>query len=70
MDDDCTSKILDLSQITLIDLGIVRFLIRCEDEGVELVQCPSYILEWMIRERAEEGSLGFFGCHLTCFVAG
>jgi hypothetical protein len=70
MDDDCTSKILDLSQITLIDLGIVRFLIRREDEGIELVQCPSYILEWMIRERAEREQPGVYGCHLTRFVAG
>jgi hypothetical protein len=51
--DDCTSKILDLSEVTLVDLGVVRFLISCEDEGVELVQCPPYVREWMLRERAE-----------------
>jgi hypothetical protein len=51
--DCCTEKILDLSQITLVDLGVVRFLISCEDEGVELVQCPAYVREWMLRERAE-----------------
>ena len=54
MDCDCPSKILDLSEVTLVDLGVVRFLIACEDEGVELVQCPIYIREWMLRERAEE----------------
>jgi hypothetical protein len=53
MDDGCTSKILDLSEVTLVDLGVVRFLIRCEDQGVEVVQCPPYIREWMLRERAE-----------------
>ena len=47
------SKILDLSEVTLVDLGVVRFLISCEDEGVELVQCPPYVREWMLRERAE-----------------
>jgi hypothetical protein len=47
------SKILDLSEVTLVDLGVVRFLIKCEDEGIELVQCPPYIREWMLRERAE-----------------
>ena len=54
IDADSTSKILDLSDVTLVDLGVVRFLIACEDEGVELVQCPIYIREWMLRERAEE----------------
>lgn len=54
MDDDWTSKILDLSEVTLVDLGVVQFLINCEDAGVELVQCPPYVREWMLRERAEE----------------
>jgi hypothetical protein len=54
MDGNCTTKILDLSEVTLVDLGVVRFLISCEDEGVELVQCPAYVREWMLRERAEE----------------
>jgi hypothetical protein len=53
MDGDCTSKILDLNEVTLVDLGVVQFLITCEDEGVELVQCPPYVREWMLRERAE-----------------
>ena len=53
MDGRCSSKILDLSEVTLVDLGVVRFLICCEDEGVELVQCPPYVREWMFRERAE-----------------
>jgi hypothetical protein len=46
-------KILDLSDVTLVDLGVVRFLITCQDEGIELVQCPPYVLEWILRERAE-----------------
>ena len=53
MDDDCESKFLDLSEVTLVDLDVIRFLITCEDEGVDLVQCPLYVREWMIRERAE-----------------
>ena len=51
--DNCGSKILDLAEVTLVDLGVVRFLISCEDEGIELLQCPPYILEWILRERAE-----------------
>ena len=54
MDHDGITRILDLREVTLVDLGVIRFLIRCEDESVELVQCPSYIREWMLRERAEE----------------
>jgi hypothetical protein len=53
MSDCCAHKILDLSEVTLVDLGVVRFLIRCEDEGTELVQCPPYVREWILRERAE-----------------
>ena len=58
MDRDCASKILDLSEVMLVDLGVVRFLIACEDEGVELRQCPAYVREWMLRERAEETQPG------------
>ena len=48
----CT--ILDLSEVTLVDVGVVRFLIRCENEGIELIQCPPYVREWILRERTEE----------------
>jgi hypothetical protein len=53
MDCDCPRKILDLSEVTLVDLGVVQFLIACEDAGVELVECPAYVREWMLRERAD-----------------
>ena len=53
IDGACTTKILDLSEVTLVDLGVIRFLISCEDEGIELVECPPYIREWRLRERAE-----------------
>jgi hypothetical protein len=53
MNDGCARTILDLSDVTLVDAAVIRFLIRCEEEGVELVQCPPYVREWMVRERAE-----------------
>jgi hypothetical protein len=53
MDDGSAQKILDLSEVVLVDLAVVRFLIRCEEEGVELTQCPPYVREWIHRERAE-----------------
>ena len=57
-DDGCAHKVLDLSEVTLVDLEVVRFLIRSEDDGVELVQCPPYVREWILRERAEGGQPG------------
>jgi hypothetical protein len=53
MNDGCERTILDLGQVTLVDLGVIRFLVSCEDSGVELVQCPPYVREWILRERAE-----------------
>lgn len=55
MADDRTSKILDLSEITLVDLGVIQFLNNCEDAGVQLLQCPAYVREWMMREHADRG---------------
>lgn len=57
MNDGCAHRTLDLSEVTLVDLGVIRFLINCEDEGIELVQCPPYVREWMLRERAEQVEL-------------
>ena len=51
--DSCGRKILDLSEVTLVDLEVVRFLISCEDDGIELVECPLYVREWIFREREE-----------------
>ena len=53
MDGGCSRKILDLSEVTLVDVGVVHFLISCENEGVELAHCPPYVREWILRERAE-----------------
>ncbi len=47
------SKALDLGDVTLVDAYAVRFLAGCEREGLELLQCPPYIREWMQREIAE-----------------
>jgi len=58
MSNGCALKTLDLSEVTLVDVEVVRFLIRCEDQGIELAQCPPYVREWILRERAE-GRPGF-----------
>ena len=42
---------LDLEEVTLVDVGVVRFLLACEDSGIELLHCSPYIRQWMVRER-------------------
>jgi len=46
--------VLDLEEVTLVDVEVVRFLGMCEAEGVELVHCSPYIREWFLRERASD----------------
>jgi len=47
-DDGPTVK-LDLEEVTLVDVDVVRFLATCEKEGSQLVHCPPYIREWISR---------------------
>jgi hypothetical protein len=42
---------LDLKDVNLLDRPSVRFLMRCESQGVQLVNCPLYIREWISRDR-------------------
>ena len=44
--------VLDLNEVTLVDVGIVRFLIACEEEGIKLLNCAPYIRNWISGERA------------------
>lgn len=46
--------VLDLDEVTLVDVEVVRFLNVCEQQGVELRHCPRYVREWMRREHSEE----------------
>jgi len=45
--------VLDLDEVTLVDVHVVRFLGTCEQEGTELLHCPPYIREWISRERRQ-----------------
>ena len=50
----CESRpaiILDLEEVTLVDVEIVRFLGSCEALGVTLLNCPPYIRDWIGKER-------------------
>ncbi len=44
---------LDLQEVTLVELTVVRFLLDCEKNGVTLVHCPPYIREWIEREKSQ-----------------
>jgi hypothetical protein len=43
--------ILDLGEVTVVCVEVVRFLGSCERGGAELLHCPSYIREWVSREQ-------------------
>jgi anti-anti-sigma regulatory factor len=43
--------VLDLKELTLVDVEVVRFLGACKANGVKIVQCSQYIRKWMARER-------------------
>jgi hypothetical protein len=45
------SFVLDLKEVTLVDVDVVRFLGVCEADGMKIVHCSQYIREWMTRER-------------------
>jgi hypothetical protein len=42
---------LDLKDVNLLDRASVRFLMGCESQGIQLVNCSLYIQEWISRER-------------------
>ena len=43
--------VLQMDEVTLVDVDVVRFLNKCELEGVRVLYCSPYIREWMTRER-------------------
>ncbi len=45
--------VFDLAEATLVDRAVVHFLAAREGEGVELLNCPRYIREWIGRELSQ-----------------
>jgi hypothetical protein len=41
---------LDLKDVTLVDVDVVRFLSVCQTNGIKIVHCPQYIRDWISRE--------------------
>jgi hypothetical protein len=43
--------VLDLAELTLVDVGVVRFLNACENQGAQIANSSLYIRQWMLLER-------------------
>jgi anti-anti-sigma regulatory factor len=46
--------VLDLKDLTLADREAVRYLERCETQGIKLENCPAYVRKWIVGERNAE----------------
>lgn len=51
LEDRALRMILDLKEVTLVDVDFVRFLAACQLSDIKIVHCPKYIREWISRER-------------------
>jgi hypothetical protein len=47
---------LDLKEIRLVEREAMKFLAACQARGVELLNCPGYVREWIVKENH-----GFWG---------
>jgi anti-anti-sigma regulatory factor len=46
--------VLDLEEVRLVDIEVVRFLGKCQAAGIRLVHCARYINDWIDTERSSE----------------
>jgi hypothetical protein len=47
-----TAVVLDLEEVSLVDVDVVRFLGVCQAEGMTLVHGSPYINDWIAQERS------------------
>jgi hypothetical protein len=45
---------LDLGEVSLVNLDVVQFLSTCESEGIQLLNCPTYIRKWIDQQKVTE----------------
>lgn len=50
VDQNAPAIAMDLKELNLADVEVVRFLGGCEARGVLLLDCPGYIKNWIERE--------------------
>jgi hypothetical protein len=43
--------VMNLEEVNLVDVEVVRFLAACEASGVALLDCSQYIRSWIAREQ-------------------
>ncbi len=46
-----TKVMLDLEEVTLVDVQVVRFLGTCEIRGISILNGSPYITDWIAKER-------------------
>jgi hypothetical protein len=42
---------LDLNELTLVDRDAVTYLASCKRKGIELRNCPPFLIEWISKEQ-------------------
>jgi len=48
------TPVLDLKEVTHVDLDVVHFLGSCVQQGIALRNCASYFREWIRREQGRQ----------------
>jgi anti-anti-sigma regulatory factor len=51
IEDSGSEVALDLEEVNLVDVQVVRFLATCEEQGSTLLNCSPYIRDWIGKER-------------------
>jgi anti-anti-sigma regulatory factor len=51
IDESGPTIVLDLAELTLVDIETVRFLGRCQNDGVSLLHGSQYIRDWIGKEQ-------------------
>jgi hypothetical protein len=46
--------VLDLKELTMVDLETVRFLGRCQSDGVALLHGSQFIRDWIAKEQCHK----------------
>ena len=46
--------VLDLGELSLVDVDAVRFLGTCQAGGISVVHCPPYINDWIAKGRGRD----------------
>jgi anti-anti-sigma regulatory factor len=51
LQDNGPQVVLDLKEVTVVDVEVVRFLGKSKADGVKIAHCSQYISKWIARER-------------------